>query len=82
VGQALLFLAPSFQARARLRLSWTQSRWEQVTRRSHTGIFIFVQNALIIQYSKKQNTVESATFGAEMVAMRIARDQTVALRLS
>lgn len=28
-----------------------------------------------------QNTVESATFGDEMAAMRLARDQTVALRL-
>ncbi len=52
-----------------------------VTRRSHTGIFIFVNNSLIVQYSKKQNTVESATFGAEMVAMRVARDLTVALRI-
>ena len=52
-----------------------------ITRRSHTGILIFVNNALIVQYSKKQNTVESATFGAEMVAMRVARDLTVALRI-
>jgi len=52
-----------------------------VTRRSHTGILIFVNNSLIVQYSKKQNTVESATFGDEMVAMRIARDLTVALRI-
>jgi len=52
-----------------------------VTRRSHTGILIFVNNSLIVQYSKKQNTVESATFGAEMVAMRVARDLTVALRI-
>ena len=52
-----------------------------ITRRSHTGILIFVNSALIVQYSKKQNTVESATFGAEMVAMRNARDLTVALRI-
>ena len=52
-----------------------------VTRRSHTGILIFVNNSVIVQYSKKQNTVESATFGAEMVAMRTARDLTVALRI-
>ena len=53
----------------------------RVTRRFHSGIFIFVNNALITTYSKKQNTVEAATFGAEMVAMRIARDLTVALRI-
>ena len=43
-----------------------------VTRRSHTGIFIFVNNSLIVQYSKKQNAVEPATFGAEMVAIRVS----------
>jgi hypothetical protein len=52
-----------------------------ITRRSHTGILIFVQNALIMWYSKKQNTVESSTFGSELVALRIARDLLVALRI-
>ena len=52
-----------------------------VTRRSHTGILIFVNSALVVQYSKKQNTVESATFRAEMVTMRTAQDLTVALRI-
>jgi hypothetical protein len=32
-----------------------------VTRRSHSGIIIFVQNAPIIWFSKKQNTVEAST---------------------
>jgi hypothetical protein len=52
-----------------------------VRRRSHSGIIIFVQNAPIIWYSKKQNTVEASTFGAELVAMRIARDLIAALRI-
>jgi hypothetical protein len=52
-----------------------------ITRRSHTGIIIFIQNAPIIWYSKKQNTVESSTFGSELVAMRVARDLIVALRI-
>jgi hypothetical protein len=51
-----------------------------VTRRSHTGIFIFVQNAPIIWFSKKQNTVEAATFGSEFVALRICKEMIVALR--
>ena len=51
-----------------------------LTRRSHTGILIFVQNAPIIWYSKKQNTVESSSFGSEFVAMRTARDMIVSLR--
>jgi hypothetical protein len=49
-------------------------------RRSHTGIFIFVQNAPIVWFSKKQNTVEAATFGSEFVALRICKDMIVALR--
>ena len=52
-----------------------------VTRRSHTGIMIFLQNAPILPYSKRQNTVESATFGSELVAMRVARDLIVAMRI-
>jgi hypothetical protein len=51
-----------------------------VTRRSHTGIFIFVQNAPIIWFSKRQNTVEAATFGSEFVALRICKELIVALR--
>ena len=51
-----------------------------VTRRSHSGIFIFVQNAPIIWYSKRQNTVEAATFGSEFVALRICKELIVALR--
>jgi hypothetical protein len=51
-----------------------------ITRRSHTGILIFVQNAPIIWFSKKQNTVEAATFGSEFVALRICKEMIVALR--
>ena len=44
-----------------------------ITRRSHTGISIYVQNAPIIWFSKQQNTVESSSFGSECVALRIAK---------
>ena len=44
----------------------------RVTRRSHTGIIIFVNQAPITWYSKRQNTVETSTFGSEYVALRIA----------
>jgi hypothetical protein len=40
-----------------------------ITRRSHTGILIYVQNAPIIWFSKHQNTVESSSFGSEFVAL-------------
>ena len=52
-----------------------------VTRRSHSGILLFVCNALIRYYSKRQNTVESSTFSSELVAMRICRDMIVELRI-
>jgi hypothetical protein len=51
-----------------------------VTRRSHTGIIIYVQNAPVIWFSKRQNTVEAATFGSEFVALRICKELIVALR--
>ena len=51
-----------------------------ITRRSHTGMLIYVQNAPIIWFSKRQNTVESSSFGSEFVAHRAAKDVVVALR--
>lgn len=53
----------------------------RVTRRSHTGILMFVQNALIGTVCKRQNTVESASFGSELVALRAGRDKNIALRI-
>jgi hypothetical protein len=52
----------------------------RVTRRSHTGLIILVQNAPIIWYSKRQNTVEASTFGSEFIAMKTAVEQVEALR--
>ncbi|KAL7515917.1 hypothetical protein ACHAWX_000987 [Stephanocyclus meneghinianus] len=52
-----------------------------VTRRSHSGIFIFVNNTMIKMFSKKQNTVESSMYGSEMVTMRVARDFIVEMRI-
>ena len=50
-----------------------------VTRCSHSGIIVFVQNAPIIWFSKRQNTVEVATFGSEFVALHICKDFIVML---
>ena len=50
------------------------------TRRSHTGILVYVQNAPIVWFSKCKNTVESSSFGGEFVALRAAKDMIVALR--
>ena len=52
----------------------------RLTRRSHTGILIFLQRAPIIWYSKRQNTVETSSFGSEFCAMKTAIEQIEALR--
>jgi hypothetical protein len=52
----------------------------RLTRRSHSGVLIFVNRAPIIWYSKRQATVESSTFGSESIAMRIAFDLIEGLR--
>jgi Reverse transcriptase (RNA-dependent DNA polymerase) len=52
----------------------------RMTRRPHTGILIYVQSAPILWYSKRQNTVESSTFGSEFIAMKTAVDQVEAMR--
>ena len=50
-----------------------------LTRRSHTGLFIFIKNSLIDWYSKGQATVESRTFGCETITMRNGIDKVQAL---
>ena len=46
----------------------------KATRRSHTGVFVYVNKAPIMWYSKRQNTVETSTFGSEFCAMKTAID--------
>lgn len=50
------------------------------TRRSTTGIILFVNGAPISWYSKRQNTIESSVFGSEFVALKIAVEMNEALR--
>jgi hypothetical protein len=50
------------------------------TRRSHSGILIFLNRALILWYSKCQNTVETSTFGLEYVAAKTAVEMIEGLR--
>ena len=52
----------------------------KVTRRSQTGILIFLNMAPISWFSKKQSTVESSTFGSEMIALKIATEKVIGLR--
>jgi hypothetical protein len=50
------------------------------TRRSQTGVLIYLNKAPIVWYSKRQNTVESSTFGSEFVALRTATELIEGLR--
>jgi hypothetical protein len=52
----------------------------RLTRRSHSGVLIFVNRAPIIWFSKRQATVESSTFGSESIAMRQVIDLIEGLR--
>lgn len=51
-----------------------------VTRRSQTGILIFANMTPINWISKKQNTVESSTFGSEFIALKHATEIIKGLR--
>ena len=53
---------------------------DSVTRRSRTGFLVYVQNALIHWYSKKQTSVETSTFGSEFMAMKTATEYVRGLR--
>jgi hypothetical protein len=45
-----------------------------LTRRSRTGVLVYLNRAPIIWYSKKQNSVESSTFGSEFMALKTATE--------
>ncbi len=53
-----------------------------LTGRASTGILHLVNGTPIDWYSKRQSTVQSATYGSEFVAARIATDQIIDLRLT
>jgi hypothetical protein len=51
-----------------------------VTRRSTTGILGVLGKTIICSYSKRQNTIESSTYGSEFVAARIAIEKILEYR--
>ena len=51
-----------------------------VTRKSVTGIALLLNNTVLRCTTKRQNTVETATYGAEMVAGRQAVEQVIDIR--
>ena len=52
----------------------------KITRRSVTGIVLFVNNMPIRWISKKQKTVGTNTYGSELVTVRIAIDLIIEIR--
>ena len=52
----------------------------KVTRRSHTGYVIFLNRAPILWYSKSQKTVETSTFSAEFIALKVCLEAIEHLR--
>ena len=53
---------------------------DKVTCRSVTGILLCVQNTPMIWYTKRQKTVETSTYGSELVAARIATELVIEMR--
>lgn len=54
----------------------------QVTGRSATGVIHLLNQTPIAWHSKRQNTVETATYGSEFVAGRTASEQIIDIRFT
>ena len=53
---------------------------DQVTRRSVTGILLLLDNTPLVWVCKRQRTVETSTYGAELVAAKMAVDLIIKMR--
>ena len=53
---------------------------DELSRRSVTGVLLFANNMPIRAISKRQATVETSTYGSELVASRIAVDLIIEFR--
>jgi hypothetical protein len=51
---------------------------EKFTRRSSTGFVIYLNMVPLVWFSKRQPTVESSVFGADLFAMKMALKHSVA----
>ena len=51
-----------------------------ITRRSRTGYLIFSNSAPIYWFSKKQTSIETSSFGAEFIAMKLCCEYLRGLR--
>eukprot|EP00957_Ditylum_brightwellii_P009911 747927-Ditylum_brightwellii.AAC.1 len=50
-----------------------------MTRRSITGLIIFVSRTPVMYQSKRQGAVETSTYGAEFMAMKTAVEEVMVL---
>ena len=53
---------------------------DTITRRSRTGFLVYLNCAPIYWWSKKQNSVESSSFGSEFIAMKQCCEYVCGLR--
>ena len=53
---------------------------DKVTCRSVTGVVLLMNNTPITWISKRQKTVETSTYGSELVAARVAADLLIEMR--
>ena len=53
---------------------------DKVTRRSRSGVLVFLNRAPIVWYSKKQNSIETSSFGSEFTAMKVGVEISEGLR--
>jgi len=53
-----------------------------VTRRSVTGVLLFINNTPVKWISKRQKTVETSTYGSELVAAKVATELILEYRYS
>jgi len=53
---------------------------DAVSRRSRTGVIIFCNRAPIVFYTKKQGSIETSSFGSELMAMKTAVELVEGLR--
>ena len=52
---------------------------DRKTRRSRTGFFIFMNKSPIVWFTRRQDTIETAVFGSEFVAMKTCTEANRAL---
>ena len=53
---------------------------DKLTRRSITGMMIFVGRTPVFYSSKRQGAIETSTYGAEFCAMRLATEEAISVR--